>query len=247
MDSIRVKLAEGGSIFGTWIGLANTISAEIIGQAGYDFVISDTQHGGISPGDLLPLLQVFDFKNTPALVRVNWTDPAQIMRALDLGAAGVVVPMVSNARQARIAAEAVRYPPGGIRSFGQVRSYYSSEGAVADPICLVMVETAEAMENLDAIASTPGVDGILVGPVDLALSLGLGPALVMPPEVFIAMDRVVAACRRHNIISASASLGLGNARELMNRGVQMIVNGADSLFIRAGAAADIKEMRSWQT
>ena len=131
MDKIREKLAKGGSIYGTWVALANTNSAEIVANAGYDFVVIDMQHGGIAANDILPLIQVFDGKGIPALVRVTWTDQAQIMRALDLGAAGVVVPMVSTAEQAKTAADACRYPPAGIRSFGPVRRYYSTDGSVA--------------------------------------------------------------------------------------------------------------------
>lgn len=233
---------------GAWVAVGSTVTAELMGAAGYDFLIVDTQHGSISPHDLLSMLQAIEGKGTPPLVRVNWAEPAQIMRALDLGAAGVVVPMVSTAEQARIAAESCRYPPRGNRSFGPVRSFYSPEGAVADPICLVMVETAEAMDNLEAIAATPGVDGILVGPVDLALSLGLdfAGAFTMSPQVFEAMDKVVDACHRHNIIAASAAVSLLNAQELVKRGVQMVASGADSLFVRMGAAADLKEMRSWK-
>ncbi len=248
MDIVRDKLAKGGSIFGTWVALANTNSAEIVAKAGYDFVIIDTQHGGIAANDLLPLIQIFDGKNVPALVRVTWTDQAQIMRALDLGAAGVVVPMVSTAAQAKLAAEACRYPPRGIRSFGPVRSYYSVDGSVADPICLVMIETAEGLQNLEAIASTPGVDGILIGPMDLALSLGFSVAegLAGQPRILEATSEIVDACRRHKIISASAAIGLPNGKELAKRGVQMIAGGSDSLQIMLGTASDLKEMRSWQ-
>lgn len=248
MDIIRAKLAKGGSIFGSWVAIGNGVSAELMGGAGYDFLIVDTQHGGIAGDSLLPVLQAIDGKGTSALVRVTWTDQAQIMRALDLGAAGVVVPMVSTPEQARLAAQAVRYPPNGIRSFGPVRSYYSADGSAADPICLVMAETAEAIENIDAIAATPGVDGILIGPMDLALSYGFSVAegLAVPQKILDATDIVVAACRRHDIISASAAIGLPNARELMRRGVRMIAASADSLFIRAGAAADLRDIRSWQ-
>lgn len=247
MDAIRSKLAAGGSIFGTWSAIGNTICAELLAGAGYDFLIVDTQHGGVSAGDLLPMLQAIEAKGVPALVRVTWADQAQIMRAMDLGAAGVVVPMVSTAEQAKLAAEAIRYPPHGIRSFGPVRSYYAQDGTPADPICLVMVETAEAMENLDAIVATPGVDGILVGPMDLGLSFGfdVATAFSLPEKTHAAIDQVVAACRKHNKISASAAFSLPHAKRLKEQGVQMISGGADSLLIRAGAAADLKEIRSW--
>ncbi len=247
MDSIRAKIAKGQATFGSWVSVGSTVSAELMGQAGYDWLIVDTQHGGIAGDSLLPILQTIGGAGTPALVRVNWNDQAQIMRALDLGAAGVVVPMVSTAAQAKLAADACRYPPKGIRSFGPVRSYYSTDGTVADPICLVMVETAEAMDNLDAIASTPGVDGILIGPVDLALSLGYGLQFVMSPETFAQVDKIVAACQRNNIICASAALGVPNAIELAKRGVQMMGVSADSLFVRRGAAQELEEIKKWRT
>ena len=106
-----------------------------------------------------------------------------------------------------------------------------------------MIETAEAMLNLDQIAATPGVDGLFVGPVDLALSLGLGPALTMPDQVLSAIDKVVAACHAHGIIAGSASLGGANAKVLMEKGVQFITVSSDAAVIRRGAAADVEEAR----
>ena len=245
MDKVREAVAAGRPTFGSWVTLADPVAAELMGKAGYDWVILDTQHGGIGWDRLLPVLQALDLGGTRALVRVGWTDPMQIMRALDLGALGVIVPMVSTPEQARIAAQASRYPPHGIRSFGPVRNYYASPGGPPqDPLCFVMIETAEAMDNLDAIAATPGVDGLFVGPVDLALSLGLGPALVMPERVFEAIDRVVEACRRHGVIPGCATLGLPNAEALMRRGVRFLTLGNDAGLIRRGAAADIAQVKA---
>ncbi|TVV76725.1 HpcH/HpaI aldolase family protein [Sphingomonas solaris] len=245
MDKVRKAIADNGAAFGAWAGIADGVSIELMGKAGFDFVILDTQHGGIGWADLLTAFQALDVGGTRGLVRVGWTDPMQIMRAMDLGALGVVVPMVSTAEQARPAAQAVRYPPHGIRSFGPVRSAYTAEGTATEPLCMVMIETAEAIDNVDAIAATPGVDGLFVGPVDLALSLGLGAALVMPDAVKAAIDKVVAACRRHDVVSGCAALGAANAREMMDRGVQFITIGADAGYIRRGAAADVAEARRW--
>jgi 4-hydroxy-2-oxoheptanedioate aldolase len=168
------------------------------------------------------------------------------MRAMDLGALGVVVPMVSTPDQARLAAEAIRYPPNGIRSFGMVRNYYGVQPTAFEPLCFVMIETAEGLRNLDAIAATPGVDGLFVGPIDLALSLGLPPVMQMAPEVLSAIDEVVAACRKHGKISGSACLGVDNACALIERGVQYIAQGNDVGFIRRGAAAELEQLHSFQ-
>lgn len=246
MDSIRAATAAGATTFGTWVTLADSVAAELVGRAGFDWVILDTQHGAIGWDRLTSAIQALALGGAPALVRTGWNDPMQIMRALDLGAVGVIVPMVSTAEQARVAAEATRYPPTGIRSFGPVRTHYAaSVGASSEPLCFVMIETAEALENLDEIASIAGVDGLFVGPVDLALSLGLGPALVMPDRVLEAIDAVVAACVRHSKIAGCPSLGMDNARILADRGVRFITLGSDAGFIRRGAAADIAQARGW--
>ena len=245
MDKVREVVATGQPTFGSWVTLGDTVAAELMGKAGYDWVILDTQHGGITWDNMLGVMQALDLGGTRALVRVGWTDPMQIMRAMDLGALGVIVPMVSTAEQAQIAAQAIRYPPHGIRSFGPVRNYYSAPGGPPqDPLCFVMIETAEAMDNLDAIAATPGVDGLFVGPVDLALSFGLGPALVMPEQVLGAIDEVVAACRRHKVIAGCAALG--NAPELAKRGVQFLTLGNDAGLVRRGAAGDVAQIKEWR-
>jgi len=246
MDKVREALSAGLPTFGAWVTSGDPLIGEVVGKAGYDFVILDGQHGGINWDNLLPMIQSLDLGGTRALVRVQWTDQAQIMRAMDLGALGVVVPMVSTPAQAKLAAEAIRYPPRGVRSFGMVRNYYGVQPLAFEPLCLVMIETAEAMENLDAIAATPGVDGLFVGPVDLALSLGLGPALEMRDEVLAAIDKVIAACRRHGKISGSATMGLPYARTLIDRGLQLVAQGNDVGFIRRSAAAEIEQMQGWR-
>jgi 4-hydroxy-2-oxoheptanedioate aldolase len=246
MDKVRSAIAAGRPTFGSWVSTGDPMLAEVIGKAGYDWVILDTQHGAIDWHHLLTSFQALDLGGTRALVRVGWSDPMQIMRALDLGALGVIVPMVSNAEQAALAAQATRYPPHGNRSFGAVRNYYGTPGAeLPQPLCLAMIETAEAMDNLDAIAATPGVDGLFVGPVDLALSLGLGPALVMPDPVFAAIDKVVEACARHGIMAGCATLGMPNAKALMERGVRFLTLGSEVGLIRRGAAADLAQVKDW--
>ena len=246
MDKVREAQAAGLPSYGVWVTIGDPLSGEALGRAGYDCAVLDAQHGGITFDNLITMIQALDLSGTRALVRPPANDPGQIMRALDLGALGVVVPMVSTEAQARMAAEATRYPPNGVRSFGLVRNYYGVAPIAFEPLCFVMIETAEALGNLDAIAAVPGVDGLFVGPVDLAISLGLGPSLEMGPEVMDAMDRVVAACGRHGKIPGSASLGLTNARALIDRGVRFIAQGNDLGFIRRSAAAEVEQLRAWR-
>lgn len=246
MGKVRKALAAGRPSFGSWMTLDSSISAEVMGKAGFDWLILDSQHGGVNAGNMLSLIQAVDLGGTHAIVRVGWIDESQIMRALDQGAYGVIVPMVSTPEDARRAAAATRYPPHGVRSFGKVRSYYSAAGAEEpEPLCLVMIETAEALENLDAIAATPGVDGLFIGPVDLAISLGQGPAMTMTPEVFDAVRDVIAVCRKHGKISGAAALGADNARQLVEMGMTFVPLGNDAGFIRRAAAAELANARNW--
>jgi 4-hydroxy-2-oxoheptanedioate aldolase len=241
--TLRERLAGRPAAFGTWLAIENGLAAETMGRTGFDAVVIDTQHGGASEAGLLSLLQALDVTHMPALVRVPWLNAQAIMRVADLGAAGVVVPMVSTAADAERGVSAIRYPPRGIRSFGPVRRWYGPDGAAADPLCMVMIETAEALANLDAIAAVPGLDGLLVGPVDLALSLGLPLSLDMPEQVLRAVEAVAGACRAHRLICGSVSFDLDNARLQLERGVTFLTSGSDSLFMRRAAEAELAALR----
>ncbi len=245
MDKVRAAVAAAQPSFAAWATLADPISVEAMGRVGYDCVILDAQHGGVNWANLLSAIQALDLGGTRALVRVGSVDQPEIMRALDLGALGVIVPMVSTGVQARLAAEASRFPPHGVRSFGPVRNYYGVELMAFQPLCFVMIETAEGLDNVEAIAATPGVDGLFVGPVDLGLSLGLGAQLQMGPEVLSAIDKVVAVSRAHGKISGSASLGLACAEDLVRHGVQLVAQGADIGFIRRGASDELHKLRAF--
>jgi len=237
---IRQAQAEGRPSFGGWSVLPGSLPAELMGRAGFDWVIIDTQHGGVVPGDLVPMIQALELSGTTPVIRVPWNDPPTIMRVLDFGARGVIVPMVNTAGDAREAAAAARYPPLGIRSFGPTRAAHDSPSSANDDVVLLaMIETAEALENADEIAETPGVDGLFIGPVDLGLSMGLpldwsGSSR----EVLDAVDRVVAACARTGRIAATVSSSADHARELLRRGVGFITLGADAGYVMAGVARD---------
>ena len=243
MIPIRAKLKENAITFGSWVAIGSPIAAEIFGKIGYDWLIVDTQHGGSSEAHLASMLHALDATGTPGLVRVNWLDPALIMRAADLGAAGVVVPMVNTPEAARQAVAACHYPPKGIRSFGPLRGFNGPGTATDDPLCLVMIETVEAMENLDAIAATSGLDGLLVGPVDLALSMGLELSFEMPGVVLDAIEQVAEACRKHGLIAASVAIGSQNADAQIKRGVTFIASGGDQLFLARAASEDLQGLR----
>jgi 4-hydroxy-2-oxoheptanedioate aldolase len=247
VPNLREKLTQSAPTFGSWVAIGNTLSAELMGRTGFDWLIVDTQHGGLGEAELLAVLQTLEATSTPALVRIDWLDEARIMRAVDLGAAGVIVPMVNTAADAKRAVAAIRYPPQGIRSFGPVRNYFFAGGVSVEPLCVVMIETLEALENLDEIAATPGLDGLFLGPIDMGFSMGLGLHLEMPAQVLDAVDRIVAACRRHDLLAGSVALGLANAQEQIRRGMQFLTSGNDALFIRRGASQELDRLRQLGT
>jgi 4-hydroxy-2-oxoheptanedioate aldolase len=240
MNRIRQAQAEGRPSFGGWSVLPGSLPAELMGRAGFDWVIIDTQHGGVVPGDLIPMIQALELGGTAPVVRVPWMDPPTIMRVLDFGARGVIVPMVETAADARAAAAAMRYPPRGMRSFGPTRAAYGSPADANDDVVLLpMIETVLGLENVEEIASTPGVDGLFIGPVDLGLSMGLPLDWTgSSPGVLDAVDRVVAACARTGRFAGTVSSSADHALDLLRRGVSFITLGADVGYLMAGVARD---------
>ena len=241
--TLRERLIGPPAAFGTWVAIGNPLSAEMISRVGFDAAVIDLQHGGADEATLLPLLHALELAGTPALVRVRWPEPSAIMRAADLGAAGVIVPMVNSAAEADAAVAAIRLPPRGIRSFGPVRRWYAADGASTEPLCIVMIETAQALAEVAAIAATPGLDGLLVGPVDLALSLGHPASLDMPAAVLDAVGAVADACRAHGLICASVSFGPDNAALQLARGVTFLASGSDAMFMTRAATAELAALR----
>jgi 4-hydroxy-2-oxoheptanedioate aldolase len=248
MNRIRQALTEGRVSFGAWSTLPGSLAAELMGGAGFDWVIIDAQHGGVTNADLLPMIQALQLGGASAVVRVPWTDAATIMRVLDFGAAGVIVPMVNTPQEASLAASAMRYPPDGIRSFGPTRGGYPSTSAAnEDVVLLVMIETAEALAQVDQIAATPGVDGLFLGPVDLGLSLGQPLDWTgTDPVVAEATDKVIGAAARAGRFVGTVSFGADHAKDLVQRGVRFLTLGADIGYIRAGAAQDRARIESLQ-
>jgi 4-hydroxy-2-oxoheptanedioate aldolase len=162
-----------------------------------------------------------------------------IGHALDLGAHGVIVPMVEDGRQAADAVAACRYAPAGERSFGVVRG-----GPDPAPVCLVMVETARGLDNVAGIARTPELDGIYVGPSDLALSLGLQPTpTIEHPPVVEGIAAVRDACRREDRIAGVHCLNAADAARFAGEGFDMVTAGSDALHLRAALAAALVTAR----
>ena len=230
-------------VFGGWCIIPSPLSAEVIAQQPFDWVGIDWQHGFIDYEMTASMIQSISVGGAFPMVRVTANEPWIIMKALDMGAAGVIVPLVNNRAEAEQAVEASMYPPKGRRSFGPVRNAPSigvePDDANERVACFVMIETREGLEDLDSICATPGLTGVFIGPDDLRLSMG-APKGDPDPAV---IARVLDACRANNIV-AGIHTGDGDiARTRADQGFRLIAIGSDADFLADSASAAMTAAR----
>ena len=235
-------MGSDGLALGVSLTIADPFVAEVIGGAGFDFVLIDAEHSPITIDQLQAMLIALRGSKSTALVRPTANDPAQIKQILDLGAEGIVVPEVEDAACCAAAVAAARYPPLGRRGFGPRRAARLDGGRSAylaradeEIAVLVMIESAAAVANVDAILKTPGLDGVMVGPADLAVTMGhlrdLGD-----PEVRTAITAVREACRRQSVPFGIFAGTEQAAREWSAAGARFMTIGADTQFLDQGIA-----------
>ena len=248
-NPIREIWAGNRPAFGLWSVMPGTIGAEILAKAGADYVCVDQQHGVIDYGSMAPMFQVIRAGGAAPITRVLSNDPFLIMKALDAGSWGVIVPLVNSAEDAARAVSACRYPPQGIRSFGPVLAAdvigsRDPEKLGGEVVCLVMVETREALERVGEIAATPGLDGVYIGPSDLALSLGLPPTLeIMEGEHEAAVRRIREACHEHGIAAGIHAPSGEWARRHAQAGFDLITVASDAPLLRMAAGQEMAAAR----
>ena len=230
----------GGTLIGLWASIPSALTAEATAAAGPDYVVVDHQHGAVGPTEMTHMLIAIQAGGAPPLVRVARNEAFVIGNALDLGAHGVIVPMVETAEQAAHAVAACRYATDGIRSFGALRDPAPGEA----PVCLVMIETRTGLENVDEIVRVPGLDGIYIGPSDLALSLGLQPTLTLEhPPVLEAIERVRTACAAAGLLCGLHCLTAEDALKHRDEGFAMVTAGTDLMLLKSGLAATLGTAR----
>ena len=246
-NTVKARWRAGEVALGGWLSLPDSLSAEIMANEDFDYVCIDMQHGAIDYQTALTMLQAISATATMPFVRVPWNEPGVIMKMLDAGAMGVIIPMVNSVAEARAAVAACRYHPDGNRSFGPLRAtmyagadYFAH--ANAEIACIPMIETEQALDQLDGILSTPGVDAVYVGPADLSITLGQPPGMANEGRFEDARLRIAAACKAHGVIAgihASAPL----AEKHMAAGFQLVTISSDQGGMRAAARADLKVAR----
>ena len=239
------KWKRGEPSIGAWLSLANTHTAELMANAGFDWLVVDMQHGLLDYGDLRHMLPAISTTQTTPMVRVSWNRPSEIMKALDAGAMGVVVPLVNTRAEAEAAISACRFPPDGTRSFGPIRAaLYGGRGYVAEAnsqiACIVMIETQQGLANLEEIVSTPGLDGVYVGPSDLAYALGLPPVGDTEDARHLeAVGKILQTCKRHKVPAGIHTGGLDYTRRRLAAGFDFVTLGSDAGFMMQAVTRDL--------
>lgn len=248
-NRVRAAWAEGRAVINGWLAIPSAFSAEVMGQAGFDALTVDLQHGVQDYASAIACFQAMQAHGPAPLARVPWNEPGIIGKLLDAGAKGIICPMVNTAEQAAGFVSACRYPPLGTRSFGPIRAGIygapaDTDSANRDVLCLPMIETREALANLDAILDVPGVDGVYVGPADLGLSLGLGPRQDREePEIIAAFTRIVTATRARGQRAGVHCISGGYAARMQALGFGLVTLGNDSGLLLTAARAAIAAAR----
>jgi 4-hydroxy-2-oxoheptanedioate aldolase len=236
-STFHAQLTALETLYGFWSTIPSPLSVRLLAAAGADYVVVDLQHGGATEHDLPGLTSAIRLAGATPIGRVRHAHPADIGRALDLGCEGVIVPNVDSAAQAREAAGACRYPPAGYRSGGGAMT------GVGEPFCLIMVESAQAVTDLEATLGEDGVDGIYVGPRDLSYSLGC-PLDPDDPALKRALDQIRSACA-----AAGKPVGIhatdgATARRYRAGGCSLVTVATDALAISRATVTELAAARS---
>jgi 4-hydroxy-2-oxoheptanedioate aldolase len=248
-NALRALWSQGRAAVNGWLAVPNSFSAEVMGHQGWDTLTIDLQHGLIDEGALVSMLQAL--QSTPAMpvVRVPWLSPAPIMKVLDAGAQAIVCPMVNTADDAKKLVQYTRYAPQGGRSFGPVRAGLVhgadyATAANANIVVFAMIETAQALDNLDAICAVEGIDAVYIGPSDLSLSLGCTPVFDdVDPPVAQAIDHILARAHAHKLKAGVHNGRTDVARARIAKGFDFVTVSSDARILIAGSQQIIKEMK----
>jgi 4-hydroxy-2-oxoheptanedioate aldolase len=233
-----------------WLSVSHGFTAEVMARQGFDALCVDMQHGLTDMANLWPMLQAISQTETVPVVRVPWNDPATIMKALDLGAYGIIVPLVNTAEDAARAVAAGRYPPVGMRSSGPVRAvHYGGADYLAQAngeiVVMAMIETKEGLANLDAICATPGLDAVYIGPADLSFALGMAPRGDNPDPVHLATcDRILETAHKHRIKACMHCASAAFAAGAVKRGFDLIMLTSDLASMIAGARRQLDDLKA---
>jgi len=249
------RLRAGETVYAAWCMMGSPIVAETIAREGFSVVVLDAQHGLWDTASIITGIGAVSHADATPVVRIPLNDLALVSRALDFGAEAIIAPMINDADDARRFAAAAKYPPSGERSWGPLRAMalQAPRTAPADylreanegTLTLAMIETATALGNVDKIAATPGIDGMFVGPYDLATALSGGKAQdTQAPQVEQAIDKICAAAKAAGKIPGIYCRDAESAVAMTKRGFRFVVAGNDHTTLRAATVAQLKALKS---
>lgn len=253
MYKLKRMLKDGGLTIGTMISeLRNPNVAYMLAQCGFDFLIIDTEHGAYCPETVSDIIAAARGAGICVVVRIPEIRRETILKPLDSGATGLLVPQVNTAEQAKEIIKHAKYPPAGNRGVGlrRAHSQYRKVDATEylkqandNTFIAVQAETTTAIENLEEIASVPGIDSIFVGPFDLSVSLGI-PAQVTHPREVEAIDRVIEVCQKHGLAPGIMIFNLSILKSWVEKGMRFVAYGSDISLLADIAAEGVKELKS---
>lgn len=240
-NPVKEKLRNGETVIGVFIPMPSPDVVEIVALAGFDFALLDAEHGRISPDDAYPMILAAEARGIPALVRVGENDRQVILKYLDLGVSGVMVPQTNSPELAEAAVRSMRYAPDGLRGMAGGRTFDYGVGAPMKElvpaindrvITIAQFEHIDALANLDAMLKTPGLDVLFVGPTDLHQSMGYGGQLGHP-EAEAVIQQVADTARGSGVALAIVAPDAEAINRRIAQGFQMIVPNAPALLMRA--------------
>jgi len=248
-NKLKEIWAKGEAVVNGWLSIPSAFSAEVMSHQGFDSLTIDMQHGVVDYQVAVTMLQGISTTGVVPLARVPWNDPARIMKILDAGAYGVICPMINTRAEAEALVAASKYYPAGYRSWGPVRASiyagtdYTPKTANDTLLVIPMIETAEAVKNIDDILSVPGIDAVFVGPNDLHASLGAAPAFDSDLPAFNdALARILASARKHGVAPGIHVPDAAQARRRIAEGWQFIAISSEVGMMLTHAAQIVKDL-----
>lgn len=248
-NTLRALHRAGTPIVNAWLSISSPYAAELVAHQGFDAATVDLQHGMVGFEGAIGVMQAISSTGAIPMARPSANDAPQIMRLLDAGAYGIICPMVSTTADAAQLVWACRYPPAGRRSFGPARGLLYGgmdylHHANDEILVLAMIETKEALANLDAILDTPGLDGVYVGPNDLAIELGQAPRNEHDhPDMVAAIARIREAVAARGLIAGIFCSDGQAARMRVQQGFHLVTPGNDAALLRQTMAAAVRVAR----
>jgi 4-hydroxy-2-oxoheptanedioate aldolase len=251
-NRIKAFWQQDQAVLNGWLAIPSVFSAEVMAHAGWDSLTIDMQHGAIDYAAALSMLTAISTTETVPVVRVPWLDSGIIMKMLDAGAYGIICPMINTRADAELFVSSLRYPPRGTRSFGPIRaSLYAGAGYAEQAndtvVGLAMIETKEALDNLDEILSVDGLDAVYIGPADLSLALGCTPKFDQQEKpVTEAIQLILRKAREHGVVPCIHNGTAEYAQSMVELGFKFVTVASDARLMAAAAGQVVNSMRQFR-